>query len=90
MVQYWKASVPQRPRVQASHSISEAPNQRWITNIALVYCGTDGWRAMVPVIDCCTREILCRELHHTAREEYQYLQRWQPFYRPSLAICKGG
>lgn len=57
----------QRPRVQASRSIAEAPNQRWATDIALVHCGVDGWCAMVPVIDCCTREILAWELDHTAR-----------------------
>jgi len=57
----------QRPRVQASRSITEAPNQRWATDIALVHCGADGWCAMVPVIDYCTREILGWELDHTAR-----------------------
>lgn len=57
----------QRPRVQASRSIAETPNQRWATDIALVHCGTDGWCAMVPVIDCCTREILGWELDRTAR-----------------------
>ena len=57
----------QRPRVQGSRSIAEAPNQRWATDIALVHCGTDGWCAMVPVIDCCTREILGWELDRTAR-----------------------
>ena len=57
----------QRPRVQASRSIVQAPNQRWATDIALVHCGTDGWRAMVNVIDCCTREILGWELDRIAR-----------------------
>lgn len=56
-----------RPRVQASRSVAPAPNQRWATDIALVRCGSDGWCAFVPVIDCCTRQILGWELDLTAR-----------------------
>ena len=57
----------QRPRVTASRSIAPAPNQRWATDIALVHCGVDGWCAFVPVVDCCTREVLGWELDYTAR-----------------------
>ena len=46
-----------RPRVEVPRSAAERPHQRWATDIALVHCGTDGWCAFVPVIDCCTREI---------------------------------
>lgn len=57
-----------RPRVAASRSIAELPNRRWATDIALVFCGAqDGWCSFVPVIDCCTREVLGWELAHTAR-----------------------
>lgn len=55
-----------RPRVQHLKSIAAAPNQRWATDIATVDCGRDGWCAFVPVIDCCSREILGWELAHTA------------------------
>jgi putative transposase len=51
-----------RPRVQVPRSAAERPDQRWATDIALVQCGTDGWCAFVPVIDCCTREVLGWEL----------------------------
>ena len=56
-----------RPRVVHSKSIAQAPNQRWATDIAAVDCGVDGWCAFVPVIDCCSREVLGWELAHTAR-----------------------
>ena len=57
-----------RPRVQASRSIAERPDQRWATDIALIWCGErDGWCSFVPVLDCCTRQVLGWELAHTAR-----------------------
>lgn len=56
-----------RPRVKVKSSIAEHPDQRWATDIALVYCGKDGWCAFVPVIDCCTREILGWELSDSWR-----------------------
>jgi len=56
-----------RPRVQHLKSIAAAPNQRWATDIATVDCGRDGWCAFVPVVDCCSREVLGWELAHTAR-----------------------
>lgn len=33
----------------------------------MVHCGEDGWCSIVPVIDCCTREVLGWELDRTAR-----------------------
>jgi putative transposase len=57
-----------RPRVQASRSIAERPDQRWATDIALIWCGErDGWCSFVPVLDCCTRQVLGWELAPTAR-----------------------
>ncbi|MBE7496735.1 MAG: hypothetical protein HS117_17475 [Verrucomicrobiaceae bacterium] len=44
-----------------------SPNQRWATDIATVDCGRDGWCAFVPVVDCCSREVLGLDLAHTAR-----------------------
>lgn len=56
-----------RPRV-ASNSIAPKPDYRWATDIASVFCGAkDGWCSFVPVIDCCTRELLGWELARTAR-----------------------
>jgi putative transposase len=57
-----------RPRVEIKRSVAERPDQRWSTDIALVFCGArDGWCSFVTVIDCCTREVLGWELAHTAR-----------------------
>lgn len=59
--------VGQRPRVEHKKSIASEPDQRWATDIALVQCGVDGWCAFVPVVDCCTRQLLGWELADTAR-----------------------
>ncbi len=56
-----------RPRVEVFPSIAAHPNQRWASDIVMVNCGNDGWHAFVPVIDCCTREILGWALESTAR-----------------------
>ena len=56
-----------RPRVQIPRSVAQRPDERWATDIALCHCGDDGWCAFVPVIDCCTRQILGWELDSTAR-----------------------
>jgi putative transposase len=56
-----------RPRVEVPRSLAERPNQRWAPDIALVRCGRDGWCAFVPVIDCCTREVLGWELSDSWR-----------------------
>lgn len=56
-----------RPRVEHRKSIAEGPDERWATDIALVHCGRDGWCAFVPVIDCCTRQVLGWELADTAK-----------------------
>jgi putative transposase len=59
--------VGKRPRVEVTRSVAERPNQRWATDLAMVHCGKDGWCSIVPVIDCCTREVLGWELDRTAR-----------------------
>ena len=62
-----KRRAGRRPRVQGSSSIAERPNQRWATDLALIHCGKDGWCVFVPVIDCCTREVLGHALELTGR-----------------------
>mgnify|MGYP003816736251 CR=1 FL=1 len=57
-----------RPRVEVKTTIADHPDQRWCTDLALVFCGAkDGWCSFVPVLDCCTREVLGWELAHTGR-----------------------
>jgi len=57
-----------RPRVQFMRSVADRINERWATDIAMVFCGPqDGWCAVVPVLDCYSREVLGWELSHTAR-----------------------
>lgn len=56
-----------RPRVKASSSVASQPNQRWATDLAMIHCGKDGWCVFVPVIDCCTREILGHALEFTGK-----------------------
>ena len=57
-----------RPRVEGKTSVAARPDQRWCTDVALVFCGArDGWCSFVPVLDCCTREVLGWELAHTGR-----------------------
>lgn len=62
-------AIGKRPRVPGSRSIAPAPNQRWCTDIALIECGKDGWCAFVPVLDCCTREVLGWCLDLTGRAQ---------------------
>lgn len=57
----------QRPRAKGKSSITAEPNQRWATDLAMLRCGEDGWCVFVPVIDCCTREILGYALEKTGR-----------------------
>jgi len=39
----------------------------WVRG-TLTFCGADdGWCSFVPVVDCCTRELLGWELDHTGR-----------------------
>lgn len=62
-----KRRAGNRPRVKITSSIAEHPNQRWATDLALIHCGRDGWCVFVPVIDCCTREVLGHALERTGR-----------------------
>lgn len=59
-----------RPRVALSESATSRPEERWATDVALVFCGEkDGWCAFTPVVECCTRECLGWELAPTARSK---------------------
>jgi putative transposase len=62
-----KRRVGNRPRVCGSSSITQQPNQRWATDLAMLNCGRDGWCVFVPVIDCCTREVLGHALELTGK-----------------------
>jgi putative transposase len=62
-----KRRAGNRPRVAVSRSVADRPDQRWATDLALIHCGKDGWCVFVPVIDCCTREILGYALEKTGR-----------------------
>ena len=57
-----------KPRVKIKSSKADTPNTRWATDLASVFCGAkDGWCSFVPIVDCCTREILGWELDRSAR-----------------------
>lgn len=62
-----KRRTGNRPRVRVTSSITAQPNQRWATDLALIHCGRDGWCVFVPVVDCCTREIMGYALELTGR-----------------------
>lgn len=62
-----KRRAGHRPRVKGSSSIAENPNERWATDLAMLHCGKDGWCVFVPVIDCCTREVLGHALELTGK-----------------------
>lgn len=62
-----KRRAGSRPRVKISSSITQEPNRRWATDLALIHCGKDGWCVFVPVIDCCSREVLGHALERTGR-----------------------
>lgn len=48
-----------RPRVQSLPSAASRPNERWATDMARVWCGTEHrWCALTLVMDCFTRELL--------------------------------
>jgi putative transposase len=62
-----KRRAGKRPRVKITKSITAQPDQRWATDLALIHCGRDGWCVFVPVIDCCTRQVLGHALERTGR-----------------------
>lgn len=62
-----KRRAGRRPRVKGATSIAEHPDQRWATDLAMIHCGRDGWCVFVPVIDCCTREVLGHALELTGK-----------------------
>jgi putative transposase len=64
-----KRRVGKRPRVTVTRSATTSPNQRWATDLALIDCGREGWCVFVPVLDCCTREVLGWSLERTGRSK---------------------
>jgi putative transposase len=62
-----KRRAGSRPRVTGSTSVAQQPNERWATDLAMLHCGKDGWCVFVPVIDCCTREVLGHALEPTGK-----------------------
>lgn len=62
-----KRRAGKRPRVKITKSMTVKPDQRWATDLAMVHCGRDGWCVFVPVIDCCTRQVLGHALERTGR-----------------------
>ena len=54
-----KRRLGKRPRVETNPSVSDAPNKRWSTDMARIWCGSqDRWCTLSLVMDCCTRELL--------------------------------
>ncbi|MEZ9864436.1 hypothetical protein AB4353_14795 [Vibrio breoganii] len=54
-----KRQIGFRPRIEANASVAQAPDQRWSTDIARVWCGQqDRWAALTLVMGCHTREVL--------------------------------
>jgi putative transposase len=53
-----KRPVGFRPRIEASISEADRPNERWATDLCRVWAGRDGWTTLALVIDCHTRELL--------------------------------
>jgi len=47
-----------RPRAQGLPSVAARPNQRWATDLTMVWCGRDRWCHLALVIDCGSRELL--------------------------------
>jgi len=56
-----------RPRVRGKRSRTATPDVRWATDFGRVFCGSDGWCAFAPVVDCCTRQVLGWALARTQK-----------------------
>ena len=64
-----KRPVGHRPRIEALPSATQAPNQRWATDLCRVWAGRDGWLTLALVIDCHTRELLGWHLSKSAKSK---------------------
>ena len=62
-----KRRTGSRPRMETNISVSDMPDQRWVTDLGSIFCGEDGWCVFAPVLDCCTRELLCHALELTGK-----------------------
>lgn len=47
-----------RPRARAMSSVARWPDQRWATDLAMVWCGRDRWCHLALVIDCGSRQLM--------------------------------
>ena len=53
-----KRSKGKRPRAKGLISVASQPNERWATDLTMIWCGRDRWCTLAVVIDCATREVL--------------------------------
>ena len=53
-----KRAKGHRPRVKALPSVAAQVNQRWSTDLAMVWCGRDRWCHIALVMECASREAL--------------------------------
>lgn len=53
-----KRAKGHRPRARSLPSVTTGPNQRWATDLAMVWSGRDRWCHLALVIDCGSRELL--------------------------------
>ena len=53
-----KRSKGKRPQAKGLISVATRPNERWATDLTMVWCGRDRWCTLAVVIDCATREVL--------------------------------
>ncbi|WP_197457653.1 IS3 family transposase [Snodgrassella sp. CFCC 13594] len=62
-----KCSIGRRPCIQAVPSKAQEINQRWSTDLCLVWGGQDGWLSLALVMDCDTCELLGWQLSKTGK-----------------------
>lgn len=54
----WNRPGRKGPRVATSHSTLDAPDRLWSTDLTRIWCGRDGWGALVAVLDNGSREVV--------------------------------
>lgn len=73
-----KRTLGQRPRIEAKVSRAEKPDQRWATDLCLVWGGKDGRLSLALVIDCSTRPLLGWHLSRTGKASTESAALEQP------------
>ena len=53
-----KRAKGHRPRARSMPSVTANSNERWSTDLAMLWCGRDRWCHVALVIDCCDRELI--------------------------------